>query len=38
MVLDHNPEVSKHVDMSQKSDKGTRLLLTIANREKLERI
>jgi hypothetical protein len=36
--LDHNPEVSKHVDMSQKSDKGTRLLLTIANREKLERI
>jgi hypothetical protein len=36
--LDHNPEVSKHVDMSQKTDKGNRLLLTIANRKKLERI
>src|ERR1700693_52335 len=36
--LDHNPEVGKHVDMSQKTDKGNRLLLTIANRKKLERI
>src|SRR6202023_3980424 len=36
--LDHNPEVSKHVDMSQKTDQGNRLLLTIANRKKLERI
>jgi hypothetical protein len=36
--LEHNPEVSEHVDMSQKSEKGSRLLLTIANRKKLERI
>ncbi len=36
--LDHNPEVGKHVDMSQKTEKGNRLLLTIANRKKLERI
>jgi hypothetical protein len=36
--LDHNPEVGKHVDMSQKTDQGNRLLLTIANRKKLERI
>jgi hypothetical protein len=36
--LDHNPEVRKHADMSQKTDKGSRLLLTIANRKKLERI
>ena len=36
--LDHRPEVSEHVDMSQKTDKGPRLLLTIANRAKLERI
>jgi hypothetical protein len=36
--LDHNPDVPNHVDMSQKSEHGTRLLLTIANRKKLERI
>jgi hypothetical protein len=36
--LDHRPEVREHVDMSQKTDKGPRLLLTIANRAKLERI
>ncbi|HXN19470.1 MAG TPA: hypothetical protein VN875_14130 [Candidatus Binatus sp.] len=36
--LDHNPEVGKHVDMSQRTDQGNRLLLTIANRKKLERI
>jgi hypothetical protein len=36
--LDHNPEVREHVDMSQKTEKGSRLLLTIANRKKLERI
>ncbi len=36
--LDHHPEVAKHVDMSQKSERGTRWLLTIANREKLEKI
>ena len=36
--LDHNADVAEHVDMSRKSDKGARLLLTIANRKKLERI
>jgi len=36
--LDHNPDVPNHVDMSRKSEHGTRLLLTIANRKKLERI
>jgi len=36
--LDHHPEVAKHVDMSQKSEHGARWLLTIANREKLEKI
>ncbi len=36
--LDHNPDVREHVDMSRKSDYGPRLLLTIANRKKLERI
>ncbi len=36
--LDHNADVAEHVDMSRKSEKGARLLLTIANRKKLERI
>ena len=36
--LDHNTDVADHVDMSRRSDKGARLLLTIANRKKLERI
>jgi hypothetical protein len=36
--LDHNPEVRNHIDMSQKTKYGTRLLLTIADRTKLERI
>jgi hypothetical protein len=36
--LDHNADVSEHVDMSQRTDKGARLLLSIANRKKLERI
>jgi Glycosyl hydrolase family 63 C-terminal domain len=34
----HNPDFSDHVDMSQSTPKGSRLLLTIANRSKLERI
>jgi hypothetical protein len=34
----HNPDFSDHVDMSQTTPKGARLLLTIANRPKLERI
>ena len=36
--LEHNKDVAEHVDMSQKTDRGPRLLLTIANRAKLERI
>jgi mannosylglycerate hydrolase MGH1-like protein/glycosyl hydrolase family 63 len=36
--LDHNRDVREHVDMSRKTDSGPRLLLTIANRKKLERI
>jgi hypothetical protein len=36
--LDHHADVKEHVDMSQETDRGPRLLLTIANREKLERI
>lgn len=36
--LDHNKDVADHVDMSRRSEKGARLLLTIANRQKLERI
>jgi Glycosyl hydrolase family 63 C-terminal domain len=36
--LDHHPSVASHVDMSQQSESGPRYLLTIANRQKLERI
>ncbi|MGH9683674.1 MAG: MGH1-like glycoside hydrolase domain-containing protein [Candidatus Acidiferrales bacterium] len=36
--LVHHPDVAQHVDMSRRTDKGVRLLLTIANRQKLERI
>jgi hypothetical protein len=36
--LNHHKDVAMHVDMSRRSDKGARLLLTIANRSKLERI
>jgi len=36
--LEHNPDVRDHVDMSRKAEHGPRLLLTIANRQKLERI
>jgi hypothetical protein len=36
--LDHHPDLGEHVDMSQRTPRGTRLLLTIANRKKLERI
>jgi mannosylglycerate hydrolase MGH1-like protein/glycosyl hydrolase family 63 len=36
--LKHNPDVGEHVDMSRKTEKGARVLLTIANRKKLERI
>ena len=36
--LAHNPDVAEHVDKSEHSDKGARLLLSIANRKKLERI
>jgi mannosylglycerate hydrolase MGH1-like protein len=36
--LNHHAEVSEHVDMSRRNANGARLLLTIANRQKLERI
>jgi hypothetical protein len=36
--LDHHPDFAAHVDMSRRSDGNPRLLLTIANRQKLERI
>jgi hypothetical protein len=36
--LDHNEDVADHVDMSTKTERGARLLLTIANRKKLDRI
>ena len=36
--LDHRPSVKEHLDMSQKTEKGSRLLLAIANRERLERV
>ncbi|HUO35234.1 MAG TPA: hypothetical protein VMU43_09605 [Candidatus Acidoferrum sp.] len=36
--LSHHKDVAEHVDMSRRSDRGARLLLSIANRQKLERI
>ena len=36
--LDHHPDFAAHVDLSRRSERGARLLLTIANRQKLERI
>jgi hypothetical protein len=36
--LDHHPDVGEHVDMSVQTKHGPRLLLSIANRAKLERI
>jgi hypothetical protein len=36
--LDHNPDIAEHVDMSQRTEHGPRLLLSIAGRKKLERI
>ncbi|MGH9713979.1 MAG: MGH1-like glycoside hydrolase domain-containing protein [Candidatus Acidiferrales bacterium] len=36
--LKHHADLGEHVDMSQRTARGTRLLLTIANRKKLERI
>jgi hypothetical protein len=36
--LDHHPDVREHVEMTERSARGARLLLTIANRRKLERI
>jgi mannosylglycerate hydrolase MGH1-like protein len=36
--LDHHPDLHEHVDMSQQTKAGPRLLLSIANRPKLERI
>src|SRR5215469_3557114 len=36
--LDHHMGVADHLDMSQRSESGPRALLTIANRQKLQRI
>jgi hypothetical protein len=36
--LEHHPDVAEHVDMSRHTERGPRLLLTLANRKKLERI
>jgi Mannosylglycerate hydrolase MGH1-like glycoside hydrolase domain len=36
--LDHHTDLSTHLDMSRRTDRGPRLLLTVANRPKLERI
>ncbi len=36
--IDHRPGVSEQVDMSQKTDKGPRLLLCLANRKRLSRM
>jgi len=36
--FDHQKSVAEHLDMSQKNEHGNRWLLTIANRQKLERI
>lgn len=36
--LNHHKDFAEHVDMSRRSEKGPRLLLSIANRQKLERI
>ncbi len=36
--LNHHPDVAEHVDMTHVTPQGPRLLLTIANRTKLERI
>ncbi|HKV27452.1 MAG TPA: hypothetical protein VJN90_04160 [Candidatus Acidoferrales bacterium] len=34
----HHPDVPEHVDMSQRTDKGARLLFSIANKEKMLRV
>jgi hypothetical protein len=36
--LDHHPDFAQHADLSRRTERGPRLLLTIANRQKLERI
>jgi hypothetical protein len=36
--LRHHPDTAEHVDMSRMTPRGPRLLLTVANRQKLERI
>jgi hypothetical protein len=36
--INHHPDVAEHVDMSRRSAQGVRILLTIANRSKLEKI
>jgi hypothetical protein len=36
--LDHNPGIASHIDITEHSSGGSRWLLTIANRQKLQRI
>jgi len=36
--LDHHKETAKHIDMSQRSDRGVRRLIALVNRERLVRI
>jgi hypothetical protein len=36
--IDHRPGVSERIDMSQKTDKGSRLLLCMVNRKRLSRM
>ncbi|MFZ0634030.1 MAG: hypothetical protein WA755_14800 [Candidatus Acidiferrales bacterium] len=36
--LDHHPEVAEHVDMSERSDKGVRRLISLVNKKRLVRV
>jgi len=36
--LENNPETRRHIDMSQRSERGVRKLLSIVNRRQLERV
>src|SRR5439155_8094203 len=36
--LDNNPDARRHMDMSQRSEHGVRTLLSIVNRQQLERV
>jgi hypothetical protein len=36
--LDHHPEVPEHIDLTQKTERGPRMLISIASRAKVERV